>query len=222
MNIEIVMLGTSPLLCHNPRMVDPQCEWTRKIKAITSKRKKTDEDMRQVEDLEWFGGIYTDTIGGKEVVVQPSSKVRKCLINTGRISRRGKEVERAIAMSTLNVPLYYDKSRPLAELAADPNFRSRLSVGLGKKRVIRVRPQFLRWALVVPALFIEDAGLNPDDLRGLVDLAGQAERIGDNRVNGYGGFRGHVRDTDMKGYKPLDANLDAVENLFKILDKKSA
>ena len=46
MKIIIELTGTSPLLMHNPRMVDPEFELNREIKAITSKRKKTDEDLQ--------------------------------------------------------------------------------------------------------------------------------------------------------------------------------
>ena len=39
MNITIEFHGTSPLLMHNPRMVDPEFDLNRQIKAITAKRK---------------------------------------------------------------------------------------------------------------------------------------------------------------------------------------
>jgi hypothetical protein len=48
------------------------------------------------------------------------------------------------------------------------------------------------WALEVEGLFIEDAGLNIDELEHIVELAGLVEGIGDNRVNGYGRFVGTV------------------------------
>lgn len=188
MKITINLQGTSPLLMHNPRMVDSDFELNRQIKAITSKRKKTDEDMRSLERLEWYGGLY-DEAG---VVVQPTAKVRKCLINTGKISKMGKMVERALSFGTLNVPLVYDGPKNIDKLFEDKRYHSRLSVGVGNKRVMRVRPSFFPWAMTVDGLFIEDAGLNRDELERLVELAGVVEGIGDNRVNGYGRFIGKV------------------------------
>ena len=144
MNIEFVLRGTSPLLCHNPQMVDPNFEVNREIKKLTGKRKKTDEDNRQIERLEWIGGIYTGQIDGRVVVTQPTSKVRKCLVNAARISKQGKGIERSVVMTGLNVPIIYDGSEKatdanaeLARLGADPVFISRLSVGIGQKRVMR-------------------------------------------------------------------------------------
>jgi hypothetical protein len=189
MKVSIEVTGTSPLLMHNPRMVDPEFELNRKIKALTSKRKKTDEDMRQIEMLEWYGGLYEE--GG--TIVQPTSKLRKCIINTGRMSKVGKAVERALSFGALHVPLTYDGPKDIDAVFAEKRFHSRLSVGVGTKRVMRVRPQFFPWAMRIDGLFVEDAGLNFDDLERLVEMAGIVEGIGDNRVNGYGRFVGVVR-----------------------------
>jgi hypothetical protein len=217
MKIEFVLRGVSPLLCHNPQMVDPNCEFNRDIKKLTGKRKKTDEDLKEIERLEWLGGLYTAEIGGQVVVSQPSSKVRKCLINAARISKQGKQIERAVIMTELNVPLIYEGSDKVRDPSAEidrllnlPSFHSRLSVGIGGKRVMRVRPQFKPWALVVPAEFITDAGLNLDELKQIADLAGRAERIGDNRVNGYGSFVGIVRAVTPDA-RPVEPTLAGVE-----------
>lgn len=194
MRIALELQGTSPLLMHNPRMVDPDFELNRQIKVITDKRKKTDEDRKNLEKLEWYGGLYTaDINGSKNVVVQPTSKPRKCLINTAKISRMGKSVERSLSFGSLHVPLIYDGPEDIDELFADKRFLSRLSVGVGQKRVMRVRPQFFPWALEVQGLFVEDAGLNYQELERIVELAGIVEGIGDNRVNGYGRFVGKVK-----------------------------
>ncbi len=184
MKVTLKFTGTSPLLMHNPRMVDPEFQLNRDIKVITAKRKKTDEDHRQLEMLEWYGGLYEQD----GAIVQPTSKPRKCLINAGKISKQGKSVERALSFSALNVPLVYEGPKKIDDVFADKRFHSRLSVGIGGKRVMRVRPQFFPWGLTVDGLFIEDAGLNIDEFERICELAGLAEGIGDNRVNGYGRF----------------------------------
>lgn len=193
MKIVIHLTGTSPLLCHNPRMVDPDFELTRQIKALAAKRKKTDEDLKQIERLEWYGGLYEQ--GG--IAVQPTSKVRKCIVNAAKISKQGKSIERALSFGELYTPLIYDGPRKIDELFADKRFHSRLSVGIGNKRVMRVRPQFFPWAIQLGGLFVEDAGLNFDEFQRIVELAGVVEGIGDARAIGYGRFtavvKGNVR-----------------------------
>jgi hypothetical protein len=173
-------------------MVDPEFDLNRQIKAITAKRKKTDEDLRLIERLEWFGGLYTSLNGKAPVVVQPTSKVRKCLINAARIFKQGKNVERALSFADLEIPLLHEGSKDIEKLFADNNFHSRMPVVVGGKRIMRVRPRFFPWAMSLSGLFIEDAGLNFEDLARIVEMAGVTEGIGDNRVNGYGRFTGKV------------------------------
>jgi hypothetical protein len=169
-------------------MVDPEFDLNRQIKTLTAKRKKTDEDLSAIERLEWYGGLYEE----RGIVVQPTSKVRKCIINTAKISKLGKTIERALSFSALNIPLIHDGPKTIDALFAEPRFHSRLSVGIGGKRVMRVRPQFFPWALAVNGLFVEDAGINFDDFVRIVELAGLVEGVGDNRVNGYGRFTAQV------------------------------
>lgn len=196
MNIIVELKGTAPLLMHNPRMVDPNYEMNVRIKELTSKRKKTEADLRMIEELEWWGGIYTENVGGKEIIVQPSSKVRKCLVETARINKQGRQVERAVSFLHLNEPLIYRGPRDIQAVFGDKTYWSRLSVKVGTSRVMRVRPAFPEWGLVLPGIFIEDAGLNFSELERIVALSGQVSGIGDNRVNGYGRFVGSVREVD--------------------------
>jgi len=192
--IRIDVTGTSPILLHNPRMVDPEFEINRQIKALTSKRKKTDEDLKQIEKLEWYGGLYEGPgANGSTIVVLPTRKLRKCLINAGRITKMGKFVERALSFASLQVPLVHDGPTDIDAIFADKRFHNRDSVGVGGKRVMRVRPQFSTWAITVDGLFIEDVGLNLDELRSVAELAGLSEGLGDNRVNGYGRFTAKVK-----------------------------
>ena len=190
MKIVIELTGTSPLLCHNPRMVDPNFELNRQIKALTAVRKRTDEQLKQIERLEWYGGLYEEN----GIIVQPTSKVRKCIINAAKISKMGKSIERSLSFNALNVPLIHDGPKDIDAMYEEKRFHSRLSVGISGKRVMRVRPQFFPWGLRVSGLFVEDAGLNYDDFLRIVELAGVVEGIGDNRVNGYGRFTAVVKE----------------------------
>lgn len=187
MQITIHITGTSPLLMHNPRMVDPECPFNREMAPLTAKRKKTDEDLQKIAALEWHGGLYTDD-GDPPRVVQPTSKLRKCLIEAGAPTKQGKALGRAITFLDVYVPLQYDGPEDIHALHDDPRFHSRLSVGVGQKRVMRTRPQFFPWALTQRGLFIPDAGVNVDEMDRLLRLAGAGIGIGDNRANGYGRF----------------------------------
>ena len=48
--------GTAPLLMHNSRLADKLDPITQAKAAVSSKRKKTDEDDLELSRLEWLGG----------------------------------------------------------------------------------------------------------------------------------------------------------------------
>jgi hypothetical protein len=183
MDIRLELTGTSALLMHNINLADPDNEFTREIKTYTDKRKKTEDDRRAIERLEWFGGLYTDNGS----VVMPTGNIRKAFINAGKISKQGTQVTRALQFAELHVPLVYDGPDNLEVLSKDPAFSNRSAVGISGKRTMRVRPQFNTWAVVADAFLLEDV-MDLNDLQIVAKRAGLAEGLGDNRVNGYGRF----------------------------------
>lgn len=183
MDIKLEITGVTPLLCHNIQLADPDNEWTREIQTYTSKRKKTEDDRRAIERLEWFGGLYVED--GRPVL--PTGNIRKCFVQAGKISKQGTQVVRALNFTDMHVPIAYDGPRDLEALYADKSFHNRAAVGISGKRTMRVRPQFVNWALVANAFLLEDV-MDLDDLKRVADRAGKAEGLGDNRVNGFGRF----------------------------------
>ena len=190
MNITFQLQGVTPLLMHNPQLADPKFEVSRKMKEITSKRNKTDKDFQELEDWEWFGGLYLDTEGA---LILPVSHIKKCLMVTGTISKLGKAIYRAVQFENVNVPLQYKGSKDMDKLCKSPAHRSRLCVGVRRNKVMRVRPQFFPWALEARAIFIEDIGINLDELQKTFELAGRIEGVGDGRAVGYGRFLGVIK-----------------------------
>lgn len=188
MRIEIQLKSVSPLLMHNVQLADPDNKIVQEIKTYTGKRKKTEDDRRAIEKLEWFGGLYL----GKNGPVIPTHMLRKCIVNTARISKLGKQVERALLFTDFEVPLSYKGSRDPVQLFASGDFSHRSVVGIQRAKTVRVRPKFTDWACVAHAELLKDV-LDLDDLSRIVALAGTAEGIGDGRTIGFGRFEGVVK-----------------------------
>lgn len=187
MKVRIELTGTTPLLMHNIQLADPDNPFVQDIQTFTSKRKKTEDDRRAIEKLEWYGGLYADGRGP----IMPTAAVRRCIEQAGIISKQKTAVRRALAFADLAVPLVYDGPRDVDKLWELPEFRDRSMVGIQGKRTVRVRPQFRQWALVADAELLTDV-LDLDDFQRIVSLAGRAEGLGDNRVNGHGRFEAVV------------------------------
>lgn len=189
MNINISLEGTTPYVCHNIRLADPDDPFTQAIAEIVKKRTKTEDDRREVERLEWYGGLYTaDGFAGP---VTPTGNLRKCFNQAAKIRRQGAQINRALIFTGVYTPIVYDGPRDIDALWAKDEYRLRLSVGVNQARTMRMRPKFPRWLIVASAVLLEDV-MDLDDLRRIVEQAGVIEGLGDNRINGYGRFKGEV------------------------------
>ena len=175
---------------HNSRMIDPEDDIVRAIAEITAKgSKQTDADRAQVARLEWFGGIYHAPDLG---VYVPAWNIVKCINRGAVITKNGKDVLRSLAVLTDRVPLQFDGPRDLAKLYERSEFRFRKEVGIGQKKVMRVRPIFRQWSLSFEAELIEEV-MNPADLLRVTETAGLVEGLGDARILGYGRFGVEMR-----------------------------
>ena len=169
--------GTSPLLMHNGRLVDPLDPIVKKIKEVSSKRAKTDQDHEDMAKLEWVGGIYFDASVGPFI---PAPNLMKCLVESARLSRNGKKIERGLFFETIMIPLVYDGPRDLETLYNAGSFRHRVPVTINKAKVMRTRPVFTQWAFRAEGAF-DGAVLDFTHLVSAARTAGQMIGLGDCR-----------------------------------------
>lgn len=181
--------STSPMLMHSKQfLVDPLSEQSRALKAVSSKRKKTDDDQLKMAEIEWKASIYADANGD---VILPGFLVRRALKSAGTMRKNGKTVERGVLAVEVE-DFEYGGPKSAMKLWAVPEFRSRLPVSSGGRpktpTVMRTRPQFLKWTATMNVVFDADI-IDPDILRGtFVDL-GTYEGLNDGRNIGYGRFK---------------------------------
>src|SRR5215831_12973419 len=144
MKLRTVITGTSPLLMHNVRLANPDNYWAKEISKITAKRKKTEEDRKEIARLEWLGSLYNDE--GR--LVYPITNVRMCFRETAKATRRGKDILRAVnsAHEGLTVPLAFnDNEKNPEELWLMEQYRDTTLVAV-RGRTPRTRPIFNPWA----------------------------------------------------------------------------
>jgi hypothetical protein len=189
MQVRIELTGTTPLMMHNERLIDPENEFNQQIKAITGKKtNQTEEDKKVVAKLEWYGGLYADESGN---VVIPTGNIIKCVRDGAAVKKAGMTVLRGIAPHALSAPLINGGDRHKDKLWGNPIHRDRRSVGIGRSKVMRTRPIFPKWAVTADFELLEDV-LNFDELKAHVENAGRSIGLGDARIKGYGRFTANV------------------------------
>ncbi len=187
MDFRITLTGTTPLLMHNARLANPLDPATKALKAVTSKRVKTDEDHEEIARLEHLGSLYLDPDAGPYI---PGENVERCLFDAAKITKSGQKIKQGVFVSTNVNPLGYRGPRDADGLWKDENFRSILSVKVTTSRLMRCRPLFREWTVEADGI-LDTSVLSIQDLRSIAVTGGQRTGLGDYRPR-YGRFTAEV------------------------------
>lgn len=189
MDIVLRIQGTTPLIMHNAQLSDPLNQFTRALKEMTSKRIKTEDDLKEMARREWAGGLYFNPEIGPYI---PGQNVERSLLDAARMNKLGKTIERGVFVTTNENPLIYSGSRDIEKMIDDENFRLMSSVKVGQQRVMRCRPLFRDWAIKAE-LYVDETQLDLSSLRGIVERAGKFIGLGDWRPR-YGRYIATVEE----------------------------
>lgn len=167
--LKTTWTGIRPLILHNGQLADPLNEHARKLKSVTSKKKKTDDDYETMARIEFEGGMYWDEKAGP---IMPIPALDATILAGARKTKIGKDVQAAVFVADDVVPIQYDGPRTIEGLWKQRSrfvLRNLCKVGAGTK-VMRTRPMFpTGWKLSFTLEFDESI-VNESDLhRALVD-----------------------------------------------------
>ena len=103
-NLKVTFKGITPLIMHSCQCVNPLHPISLEMKKITSKRKKTEEDLVALADLEWEAGAYwKDEIG----LYIPAENVEATIVNGAKAFKKGKDIEKHCNVTDLYIPFNY-------------------------------------------------------------------------------------------------------------------
>lgn len=174
--LEVTIEGTCPTLQHNGQMADPLNEWAKKLKAVSGKRKKTDEDHEEMSRIEFFGSLYLD----KDLrVCWPSENIESMLNAAARKRKEGPQARTGM-MVTGDFPLTYTGPETAEELWQHGGFILRCACGVNGSRVMRTRPLFRDWSLRFTVMH-DPKIVNADIVLQWCDIAGREVGLSDWR-----------------------------------------
>lgn len=175
-HLSFTIKGASPLLMHNAQLSDPLNSHAKKMKALTSKKTKTDEMIADLRRLEWEGSLYLDQ---EKRVAIPGENIEAMLIKAGMQAKKGKDYKAGM-FSDGPWRLIYDGPQSVEKLGDDPRFVDSRNVVINKNRVIRSRPVFNVWSLEFVITYLPTM-LNKEQIITDMNLAGQIIGLGDYR-----------------------------------------
>lgn len=149
--VRIEGLPGVSLLVKNGQTADPRNQHAKRMKEITSRRKKTDEDLVELAEAEYLGSLYLRD--GKPSI--PPKCLMACLRSGAKKTKNGKVVQEAVYIDDEPFIEYSGTKKPDA-MFGDDRFVHTDIVRVGQAKVVRTRPQFPDWALEFEITYDEE------------------------------------------------------------------
>lgn len=190
-NLKVTWKGITPLIMHSCQCVNPLHPISREMKKYTSKKKKTEEDLVKIADLEWEAGAYwIDGVG----LYIPSENVEATLINGGKANRKGTDIQKYVNVADSIIPFFYGENLTKEELIKDYRYRDSRIMTVQRSRIVRTRPRFNQWHIVFNLLYNEEK-IDLDTILDAMNYAGLYVGLCDSRPR-YGQFVATVEELD--------------------------
>ncbi len=190
-NLEITWKGTTPLIMHSCQCVNPLHPLSLKMKPLTSKRKKTEEDLIKISNLEWESGAYwKDGLG----LYIPAENVEATIVNGAKAFKKGKDFQKHCVVTDLYIPFSYGENLTKEELISNPEYRDVRVMTVQRAKILRTRPRFDQWEIKFRLQYDEE-GLDLETIVHALEYAGQYVGLCDSRPK-YGKFVVKVKELD--------------------------
>ena len=176
--LNLNMKGIRPIILHNGRTADPLDPWAKKLKSISAKRKKTEEDHELMGEIEFEAGLYwSDDLG----VYMPVDNLQRMFLDACKKIRMGRESIGIMVDTEYGCPIIFPNHKNLKQLKADPEARIRKLVSIGGVKVVRTRPLVpTGWTMTIPVELDPDI-IDRDTFAQIADIAGHRIGLGDWR-----------------------------------------
>lgn len=181
-SVSLKIRGVTPLLMHNEQLANPMSPATKRLKALTGKRKKTDDDVREIARAEFAGGLYLDESGP----FIPVHWILAMLRDGGKMEKLGKAVTQGVLILEDSFPLDIPIKDRTEEGLWNAGFYDQRMVGNQKARVLRTRPKFDKWSIEC-VVHYDPSIFNGEQILRIAANAGVKVGLGDYRPR-YGRF----------------------------------
>jgi len=143
-------------------------EFSKEIKKISGKRKKTDADYETMAKYEFMGSLYCDD---KASPIVPSEGIDAIIVSGAKKSKEG-QIAKSGVFCAKHSKLKYNGPEKAEDLWNDRKFVNQASVKVNNSRVIRTRPIFPEWSCEVEINY-NDEICNEAQVFGWLKVAGE-------------------------------------------------
>lgn len=164
--------GITPMIIHNGRTASPLDEYTKKMKQITSKRQKTDDDIKALLEIQWESALYFDEEIGLHM---PVENILAALLKAARKHKMGPKMSGFIFDEPIGFPIITEHHKDLKKLTESGKNKFIKAVTIQKSKTLSCRPIFTDWEIKFE-FRIDEEILNIDEVKLLISTL--SSRIG--------------------------------------------
>lgn len=142
--MEVSIKGLTPMIIHNGRTANPLNIFSKNLKALTSKRKKTDDDTNEILALQWEASLYwSDTIG----LYLPTENILAALLKACKIHKLGPKISGFIFEEPIGFQIITNNHNDFVKLKSDPSNKFVKAVSIQRAKTISCRCILNEWKL---------------------------------------------------------------------------
>lgn len=182
--LHINIAGVVPTMMSNGQTADPLNKYTKMMKPLASKRKKSDEEYGELSLMEWESRLYINDDG---LIIWPGMNIEVMIRDAAKKSREGKKAQAGLfADDFIICNSEFPKGIHWEDVRGDERYVSRMSVRVSTSRVMRTRPIIHNWFGTI-RLQYDDEMHNERDIISWVETAGSVIGLSEFRPR-YGRF----------------------------------
>jgi len=174
--------GTAPLLMHSDKTANPLHPFTKRLKELTKKRQKTDEDQEAIARCEFEASCYYED----GIYIMPSSVLDATFLASAKQFKQGVLWKQAAIVPDDAIFEFKHSKVPPPKLFDVPGYCDMRTVKVGQAKTMRCRPIFHSWEFTC-TIFLDEAKLNETEVDTIVKNAGMYIGVCDYRPR-YGRF----------------------------------
>ena len=178
-SIKFRITGTCPLMLNNPQTVNPMNVFAKEIKALTSKRTKTDEDQNEIFHLKFLASCYYNDKGQ---YILPANMIAKSFEAGAKENKLGAKFQRSVFVNEDGVLKFKDNGCSPEELWQNHSetYVDIRPVGVQKSKIVTARMIVPEWSMDGELQF-DESQLNKSEVWLALTNAGLRYGIGTYR-----------------------------------------
>lgn len=154
---------------HSGQTADPLNHYSKALKAISSKRTKTDADHEEMSKIEWYASLY---LNKNKQVILPDFLLEAAFINGAKKSKLGKQAQAGMFVDDHAILEFDGKELNPGQLFERGNNLHRKAVRVQANKVMRTRFIVEQWGAKVTVTF-NDTLLNKTAIMRAIEDSGE-------------------------------------------------